>query len=518
LLLFLYPEIWINVLSRRVLIISLFLPWVNIFIGKFSPIDALEMSKKIGKNDSGLALAVMCLFIPSISGITTIISILNPNEATKKILQICSIAAISATLLVVIFLSKEMGKNVDVFKLLTIGWYVSLIGSVVISIGTYKKYFETTAPIQRLDTSYQTNTIEGNQSKPPIFVENTNQMQPPVVAQPQYIMVVNEPSKPFSERIAPLIEWLSQHRKKMFISGIVFGALAMVYVLFIKINPEKEGKNAAIEKCNCWDADRTLLITNLDIILSALNNSNYKRRSEVRTEIDKYNKVSDAYIKCEETTSTKARNKMANDYEKIGRFNAAYSAHQCETAKDQIVSTKLNEIEQKINLIKDPEPDVDKIKTDLIGTQLPGVSLELLSDIKDFKISNITKTSDRIEYQVDMKLIAKNSDFDHDCQAVVIYTQNENGWNFNSVKTQFITFTNTFYTDRATTITTLNNCNWTAENHYKLGWKTYNWEYAPEVTTGPELGQKSLPSSNVYYIRSLENKNVDVKFTYKPNY
>ncbi len=342
---------------------------------------------------------------------------------------------------------------------------------------------------------------------------------PDMNLQPQYVTtIVREPSISLTERLLPLLDWLRKHVVKISILAALLAAATAVYVLFIKINPEREAKNAAKEKCDCWDKDRTQLIANLDIILNGLNNGNYKRKSEVRTEIDKYNKISDAYVKCEETTSTEARNKMTNDLDKISRFNIAYSAYKCDASKDQIVNTKLNEIEQKIALIKDPEPDADKLKTDLIGTQLPGFAIELLSDIKDFKVSNITKTSDRIEYQVDMKLIAKNSNFDNDCQVVVIYTQNENGWNFNNVKTQFITFTNTFYTDRLTTITPLNNCNWTSENHYKLGWKTHNWEYAPEVTTGPELGQKSLPSSDVYYIRSLENKSVDVKFTYKPNY
>lgn len=401
------------------------------------------------------------------------------------------------------------------FIFVQLGFMVSSIIAFVMENITYNQavYVDNSNPI------VYTNSNEGNPENQIIPIQQISEQVQPFVNQRQYFTtIIKEPSIPLSERLSVLTTWFKVHAKIILLSGSSLGSLLAVYILFIKPNPEKEGEKAAKEKCECWDTDRTELIGNLDKIINLINSGTYKRKAEVRTELEKVNKISDAYIKCENAVSSNRRSKFTDDYDKISRFNATYDANVCQNSKDQIVSTKLTEIEQKILLIKDPEPDVDKIKTDLIGNQIPGWTFDLLSDFKEFKISNVVKASDRIEYQIDMKLVGKNSDPDHDCQIIAIYSQNENGWNFNSVKMQYITFINTFYPDKLTMIKPFINCNWTSDNHYKLGWKTINWEYAPQFTTGPDLGQTSLPNSDVYYIWSLENKEVKVKFTYKPNY
>lgn len=129
-------------IGSTLLIFSLFLPWIDFFLGRISPINLGELKGVLGKKNSGILLGIYCLYIPSISGLIALIITLNQNS--KHLLKVCCIAAFSATMFVFIQLfsiSKETGINP--VQLLSTGWYFSLIGSALISIGTYKKYFGT---------------------------------------------------------------------------------------------------------------------------------------------------------------------------------------------------------------------------------------------------------------------------------------------------------------------------------------------------------------------------------------
>jgi hypothetical protein len=116
-----------------------------------------------------------------------------------------------------------------------------------------------------------------------------------------------------------------------------------------------------------------------------------------------------------------------------------------------------------------------------------------------------------------MKLLDENENSEHECEAVVVYRRSYDGWNYNNVNMNYITYYNTFYPDKWSQITPLKNCKWNAENKYKIGWKTRNSNYASVTETGPNLGAKTLPNSSTYFIKSLENKEIKVKFTYRPN-
>ena len=74
---------------------------------------------------------------------------------------------------------------------------------------------------------------------------------------------------------------------------------------------------------------------------------------------------------------------------------------------------------------KIPEPDIEKIKNDLIGQKIPGWNFEYLSEIKLATISNTTRSTARIEFQIDLHMVGytKTDDSYNDAQVIVTYLQ-----------------------------------------------------------------------------------------------
>ena len=52
------------------------------------------------------------------------------------------------------------------------------------------------------------------------------------------------------------------------------------------------------------------------------------------------------------------------------------------------------------------------------------------------------------------------------------------------------------------------------DDNQKLSWKTYDW--SPEIKTGPDARNVTLPNSNTYLVKSREGHAVTVKCTYRP--
>ncbi|MCK9414533.1 MAG: hypothetical protein M0Q53_19680 [Prolixibacteraceae bacterium] len=161
-------------------------------------------------------------------------------------------------------------------------------------------------------------------------------------------------------------------------------------------------------------------------------------------------------------------------------------------------------------------PDIERIKSDLIGQQIPGWRFAYLNEFKSAEIINSTKGNNRIEYQLKLNLIDNTANSEHDCEIILVYLLSDQGWYFNNLTMIYITFNYQVSDTDWTKISTLKECNWSAENIYKLSWKTSDWSYGGETITGPELGHKTLPYSETYYIKSLMGKEIKVKFTYKP--
>lgn len=85
------------------------------------------------------------------------------------------------------------------------------------------------------------------------------------------------------------------------------------------------------------------------------------------------------------------------------------------------------------------EPDIEKIKTDLIGQKIPGWMFSYLKEFKSSEILKTTKSENSIDYHVKFNLIDSNSSNSHDCELSLIYLYNDKGWFLNEINTLYIT-------------------------------------------------------------------------------
>lgn len=165
--------------------------------------------------------------------------------------------------------------------------------------------------------------------------------------------------------------------------------------------------------------------------------------------------------------------------------------------------------------IKYDMPDIERIKSDLIGQQIPGWRFAYLNEYESSEILNTAKGYERIEYLVKFKLKDQTSQKEYNCEIIAAYSLGQYGYYLNNVKMNYITFDYEIPVDNWVTITPLANCSWNAENSVKLFWKTYGW--GNELKSGPDVPKLTLPSSDSYLLRSRENHSVTVRFTYKLN-
>jgi uncharacterized lipoprotein NlpE involved in copper resistance len=84
------------------------------------------------------------------------------------------------------------------------------------------------------------------------------------------------------------------------------------------------------------------------------------------------------------------------------------------------------------------EPDVGRIKADLIGRQLifygmPFWTFETLSEFEQFDIQGKQIQGDILEYEVRMKLRYLGTDEYHIADVFIIYTRTNTSWELNSI-------------------------------------------------------------------------------------
>lgn len=362
----------------------------------------------------------------------------------------------------------------------------------------------------------QTHNVVVNFSPPPQTIVSADKS----VSQPQ-VQAVVQPSQQTGG--FDLAEWFKTNSKK------VIGAVASILVLygayyfFLRHDPEKDAKKAATAYCDCSEKYNDGMIKADEDFISSFGSNNFKKRQDARNKLQELqNPVNTANSECQgkaQTNYTELRNRYLTNQEAIQKFDFAYSAQQgvCNPSNQSKLSSMYSQLDEKIKTIKDPEPDIEKIKTDLIGQKIPGWTFSYLNEFKAAEIMNTTKGTDRLEYQIKFNLIDNGKNSEHDCEVMVVYQQNDNGWYFDNVRMNYITYMNTFYPDRYSRIQPLQNCRWNADNNYRMSWKTSDWAYASEVITGPSEGAKTLPNSNTYYIKSLTGSEIQVKFTYRPS-
>jgi hypothetical protein len=489
--------------------IAFFLPWVGGgWIGQHSGYDLLSYGNQLGEEKILLLVLLPISFSIVALSKTGLFKIVDPSliklvEVVPIILIVVFFVKSSSVLGIRLNDIDDIVKGMEgIFK---IGFPITLISSIIIVF----------APVYHQSSSNQFTRYVSTPTKP--FEKDYNVRSLQLAKKVETILNV------LFSKLKKIVSWFKANPRKGGIVGLIGLIMVSVYFLFIKNYPTKEGKELALEICNCYEDYSNEVVSTYTDFSNSFDSYSHKRRNDARNKLQNFiDPIDSKRNNCLNNVNTKyesKRIKYINNYEELSRFEESYKSNQnsCISSESDQINALYTNIQTQIETIIDPEPDVQRIKEDLIGKQIPGWNFEYLSEFKDFKVFNSAKGKNRVEYSVQMELYGARDKSKHDCEAIITYNLGYGGWNFNNIKMNYITYTNTFYPEKWSEIRPLKNCRWNAENKYKMAWKTTNWNYARETITGPKLDAKTFPNSNVYYIKSLEDEVIQVKFTYKPN-
>ena len=293
------------------------------------------------------------------------------------------------------------------------------------------------------------------------------------------------------------------------------------YYFFLKPDPVKDALNVAAAYCECQERYNDGMLNMNQKFIKEFDTYGFKTRREARNRLNELqNAANTENDKCTSAAQEKyydSRNRYLDDQEMLSSFDLAYNSQSgsCYPSNQSKLSSLYSEVENKITSIKDPEPDIEKIKTDLIGQKIPGWNFDYLNEFKSAEIINVTRGNDRVEYQIKFHLRDEAKNSEHDCEVLSVYLQGDQGWYFNNVHMFYITYENQIPSDQWIRITPLQNCTMSVADNQKLFWRTEN--STSEIKSGPDAPNMILPNSNSYLIRSREGYPVTVKFTYRSN-
>ncbi len=355
-----------------------------------------------------------------------------------------------------------------------------------------------------------------------VITENQASSQVPTV--PNYTgpqININLPKVNWDKTINKTKRFINKYKFILLSITILLIAFILVYNLFIKADPVKDGKNLAKKYCACSQELNESNLTSMKSFYDEFDNKKFKSRLEAKnslTNILQENQTK--YNSCVQTVDSKYQEQLANYNSKGGKniytFQQTYSSliNSCNNNNNGDILSSRNRIDEKIRTIVDPEPNGEKIKTDLIGNTIPGWTFNYLSEFQTFNIDNTIKGNERIEYLISLKLLASNELKPHDAQIKIVYSLNDNGWYINELKEVFITYVNVAPLNEWLNITPLQNCNY---NRIDQGHKYYVQDpcTGQTIEQGPDRQEVSLHCNNVY-IKSRESTPVEIIFKYFP--
>ena len=163
-------------------------------------------------------------------------------------------------------------------------------------------------------------------------------------------------------------------------------------------------------------------------------------------------------------------------------------------------------------------PDIERIKSDLIGQHILGWSFDAISEFKQSNISNTTKNPTRIEYEIDLSLVGITSPLTdiHEAKIMVTYILGDNGWYFNNVKELFITYIYTAPVNEWLSINPLKNATYSIIHKGQRFWVQDGY-YGRKYKVGGNDGESYRLTSPQIYILSRDSKPVDIIIKYIPS-
>ena len=340
-----------------------------------------------------------------------------------------------------------------------------------------------------------------------------------------------ELSKTTSQHNLPKVDWnkgftstknfLYKYKIALSIVAVALIAFIVVYNLFIKADPVKDGKLLAKNYCSCSEEMNKNNLASMRSYYDGFNAKHFKSRLEARNTLNNILQENQTkYNNCTQGANVKYTERLA-DYNAKGGPNAytfqqTYSSisNACNNTNSSDVVALQSQIDEKIKSIIDPEPDIEKIKSDLIGNKIPGWNFDYLNEFQNCVIDNTTKGNERIEYLISLKLLGSNETIPHDAQINVVYTQTDEGWYINEVKEVFITYIFTAPINDWLKVVMLQGCNY---NRLDQGHKYYVQDPCSGQTSeqGPDVSNIPLHCDYIY-IKSRDSIPVNITFKYFP--
>jgi hypothetical protein len=236
----------------------------------------------------------------------------------------------------------------EVFK---IGFPLTLISSIILIFSPLSKQSDT--------LKVENNDSNSNENK--VNYQETGQELGKNLA---------ETGAKLSSSAKGLIKWLGKNPKILYLLGALVIAIIAVWLIFIKDYPKRDAKNLAIELCECYTTYDIETEKAYEDFLNNFENENFIKRNDARSNLNTItNPINSKKYECIELINNKYQSlKNIYDYKDRGKFELAYMENQnnCSNTANSEISNLYSKIEKKIETIKDPEPDISKIKEDLI--------------------------------------------------------------------------------------------------------------------------------------------------------
>ncbi|MBP7269168.1 MAG: hypothetical protein KBA16_06360 [Bacteroidia bacterium] len=316
-------------------------------------------------------------------------------------------------------------------------------------------------------------------------------------------------------------EWLGKNKKV--IIGVLSSAIVLYvgYYFFLRHDPFKDAKQSAASYCECSTKYNDAMIKAYEEFVKSFDSYGFKIRQEARSKLQELQtSVNNENATCQSAAQQKyneLRNRYITEQEMLSKFDFAYNAQSgsCNPSNQSKLTSMYSKVESKISTIKDPEPNIEKIKSDIIGQRIPGWNFSYLNEFKSADIINTTRGSDRIEYQIKFHLRDDVANSEHDCEVMTVYLRGDQGWYFNNMRMLYITHSNTAQVGTWRSVTPLKNCSYEIIDNGQKYW-VQDGAWGNKYKGGPDGDQFYLRSSQIN-IASREDHPIDLIFKYTPN-
>lgn len=502
---------------------SFFMPWVSFFGGNLTGYSFVELGL-----DAGESSVLILLLLPISFGIVAASRLGFTKRFHDYIIRIFEVAPFFLFAIALYYIIDKMGmpSGVDegVFELLAevlgLGFYITIIGSFILLAAPKPSYMTKNQWRNNNDFEYSSVYSEENVQK----VSEQTQAIMTYAAEKggtglkQLVIYLKQLTIFTQKYLGIAFDWIKNNKVLTGSIAVVLIGVAVAYYVFFKNYPDQDGLKAAKDYCTCAQTYANDLEKDYTEFLNVFGKKNYSKRSEAEEAFEQIKSAHDTvWSNCMENSGNQYQELKAryeDNYDKTSKFETAYNEFECDNPAEGRKNRLEGRIYEAISSIRDPEPSLAQIKSDLIGRSITGWKFTNESEIKSLDKSLISSSSDYIRYLLTMKLESDKYG-KHDCEAEVTYRMGSSSWYMDGIKMKMITYTNVAKVGQWLGIEPLSNSSYTVTDTGGRFW-IKDGSYGRTYRGGPGGEAFRLRSSKIY-IKSRENYPVDLVFRYTAN-